>query len=75
LQNDTANYTEILGKIVDSKTAEPVIFATIVITETNIATVSNTDGEFILKIPKGKESGTISFLHLGYENTVIIFLS
>jgi hypothetical protein len=70
-KNDTANYTEILGKIVDSKTAEPVIFATIVITETNIATVSNTDGEFILKIPKGKESGTISFLHLGYENTVI----
>lgn len=70
-KNDTTGYTEITGKIIDSTTEEPVVFATIVITETSIATVSNADGEFIIKVPKEKESGTLRFTHLGFENTLI----
>jgi hypothetical protein len=68
-KNDTTSYTEILGKIVDNKTADPVVFATVVVQGTSIATVSNTDGEFVLKVPKDKETGNVLITHLGYLNS------
>ncbi len=71
VKKDSTSYSEILGKIVDSKTGNPVVFASVVITGTNIATVSNSDGEFVLKIPENNKSGTLSFTHLGYENTTV----
>lgn len=67
----STSYTEILGKIVDSKTGNPVVFANVVITGTNIATVSNSDGEFVLKVPDDNKTGTLSFTHLGYQNAVV----
>ncbi|QQS51739.1 MAG: carboxypeptidase-like regulatory domain-containing protein [Bacteroidota bacterium] len=70
-QNDTSSFVEIEGKIVDSKTAAPIVFASAVVTGTSISTVSNNDGEFILKVPKSKSTGSISFTHLGYENAVV----
>ncbi len=65
---DTIRYTEINGKVVDSQTKAPVVFASVYVTGTNIATVTNNDGAFVLKVPLGKEGGTISMTHLGYEN-------
>lgn len=70
-KNDTASYVEVSGKIIDSKSDEPVVFASVVVTETSIATVSNADGEFTLKVPKTKESSTLLFTHIGYENKTI----
>ena len=70
-KNDTTGFTEIIGKIIDDNSEEPVVFASVVLSGTSIATVTNTDGEFIIKVPKGKESGSISFTHLGYENTSV----
>ncbi len=70
-RNDTTSYLEIEGLIVDHKTAEPIVFASAVVTGTSISTVSNNDGEFILKVPMSKSTGSISFTHLGYENAVV----
>jgi hypothetical protein len=71
VRKDSLNYIEITGKLVDNNTDSPVVFASVFISGTSIATVSNIDGEFILKVPKDRTSGKVSFSHLGYQNTEI----
>ena len=38
------------GKVVDSETGTPLVFASVAVKETNVATVTNIDGEFQIKI-------------------------
>lgn len=71
IRKDTTNFIEISGKIVDSETQKPIVFATVFVTGTSVATVTNTDGEFIIKVPVSKQSGSVSITHLGYENKSI----
>ena len=65
--NDSVTYYTYSGKIVDSETKDPVAFANVYLEGSSIGTVSNLDGEFILKVPlsKGEERITISFV--GYK--------
>lgn len=70
-KNDSLSYIEITGKIIDSKTEDPIVFASVVLANTSIATVTNSDGEFIIKVPKNKKDGSILFTHIGYENKLI----
>jgi hypothetical protein len=67
-KNDTTSYTTITAKIIDQNTKEPIVFASVFKTNTSIGTVTNSDGEFILKIPGKNPEGTISITHLGYKN-------
>lgn len=69
--NDTANYITIIGKIVDQSTKAPVVFASVIKSGTSIGTVSNSDGEFMLKIPGKSTDGTISISYIGYTNKSI----
>ena len=48
---DSTSYHPIQGKIVDVRTGNPIIFANIYLAGTNIGTVSNSEGDFIVKIP------------------------
>ena len=59
--------TVIRGKVVDSDTKQPLIFAGVAVKESNISTVTNVDGEFLLKVPAG-ENLTIEFSFVGYKN-------
>lgn len=70
-QNDTTSYTTVTAKIIDQDTKDPIVFASVYQTGTSIGTVSNSDGEFILKIPGKNPKGTISITHLGYKNKEI----
>ena len=65
------SFKEIEGKIIDADTKEPLIFTDIAVDNTNISTVTNTEGEFVLKIPKSLLEGTISIMHLGFEKKEI----
>lgn len=67
-KNDTTSYTVLSAKIVDEETKKPVVFATVYKTGSSIGTVSNSDGEFELKIPGKSTDGTLSITHLGYKN-------
>lgn len=60
-------FKELKGKIVDANTNNPLIFTNIVIKNSNISTVTNNDGEFLLKIPNTLLDGSVSISHLGYE--------
>ena len=61
----------IRGKVVDSETNAPLIFATVAVKETNVATVTNIDGEFQIKIVDLDKSKNLEFTYLGYKNSVI----
>jgi len=64
---NTTSFKEINGKIIDLDTKNALVFADLVINGSNISTVTNTDGGFLLKIPDTFIDATITISHLGYE--------
>lgn len=68
---DPQTFISVRGKIVDNVTGDPLIFATIALKGTNVATVSNLDGEFTLKIDVEVENPYIEVLYIGYKNKEI----
>src|SRR5436305_1850732 len=50
----------VAGKITNAKDGSPIGFATITVKGTNIATVSNADGSFMINLPAGKTSLVVS---------------
>ncbi|MDA3893392.1 MAG: carboxypeptidase-like regulatory domain-containing protein [Salinivirgaceae bacterium] len=68
---DEKTYISNKGKVVDENTQEPLIFASVAIEGTNIATVTNTEGHFVIKIPKENNSGELKISFMGYETKTI----
>ena len=64
-------FKELEGKVIDINSNEPLIFANIVINNSNISTVTNSDGEFLLKVPESYFDGALTLSHLGYEKKEI----
>lgn len=65
------NFTEFKGSIVDSKSKTPLAFATLSVNETNISTITNSDGEFLLKVPNTLLNQNITVSFLGYQTKTI----
>ncbi len=68
---DNTSYNVYKGVLKDKESNDPLVFATIAVEGENTATVSNSDGEFILKISKNSEVKNIIISHLGYENLIV----
>jgi hypothetical protein len=68
---DQQNYITIRGKVVDGESGMPLVFASVSVQETNIATITNVDGEFIIKIGESVNARNLEFTHLGYRNRVL----
>ena len=68
---DTLSYQSYSGKIVDSQTKKPVVFANVVLKGTNMGTVTNGDGDFLIKAPSGWQVEELEITHLGYQNRVM----
>ena len=62
------------GKVLDNKTGNPVVFASVFIAGTRTGTVTNSDGDFIIKVPMVFLDKQIGITHIGY-NTSFIDLS
>ena len=60
--------TELKSKIVDFSTYEPLENASIYIDNSTIGSVSNTDGKFVLSVPKELENGTLVISSIGYKS-------
>lgn len=71
LQEQESSFNQYQGRIIDSETNNPLVFATLSIENTNISTVSNTEGYFSLKVPKDMSEGQVSVSFLGYETRTI----
>ena len=68
---DSAAYKSFHGKIIDSRTKNPIIFANVFLQGTNIGTVSNSEGEFLIKVPMYIENKVIEISSIGYKNLEI----
>ena len=61
------DFIELEARVIDKDTKDALVFADVLILDTNISTVTNTDGEFLLKVPHTNLDGSIIISHLGYE--------
>src|ERR1035437_9120294 len=62
------NLVIIKGKVIDAVSRAPLVFATVAVKESNVAIVTNIDGEFTLKIGDLMTSKTLEISFLGYKN-------
>ncbi|MCU4164870.1 carboxypeptidase-like regulatory domain-containing protein [Carboxylicivirga caseinilyticus] len=70
-QNDTLSYKLVKGTIMDSDNGSPLIFANLTVEDTNIATVSNSEGDFSLKIPKEMLNKKLTVSYIGYKSKMV----
>jgi len=63
----SSNFTEYSGEILDSSNNKPLVFATLSIDGTNVSTITNSEGEFALKVPKENINGNLTIAFLGYK--------
>ncbi len=64
---DEKGYNEYKGDVVDGETNKPLIFANLALEGTNISTISNTEGEYSLKVPNEITEGNVIVSFLGYK--------
>ncbi|MGB5237923.1 MAG: carboxypeptidase-like regulatory domain-containing protein, partial [Flavobacteriaceae bacterium] len=65
------SFTQYKGEVLDSQTNNPLVFANIALEGTNISTVTNTEGEFLLKVPENTSDGNVLVSFLGYKTKII----
>ena len=65
------DYITLKGKVVDAETGTPLVFASVAVVETNVAIITNIDGEFTLKIFEPEVSKNVRLSYLGYKNKTI----
>ena len=70
-KNDQQALLTFKGKVVDAETGNPLVFASVAVKETNVATITNIDGEFIIKIAETQTSRNLEVTYLGYKNKVV----
>ncbi|MBC7862449.1 MAG: carboxypeptidase-like regulatory domain-containing protein, partial [Bacteroidia bacterium] len=59
------------GKVIDSKTKNPLAFVSIVIDGVKAGTIADIDGKFSFVIPEENKAGKIIFQYLGYATKTI----
>ncbi|MDX1752579.1 MAG: carboxypeptidase-like regulatory domain-containing protein [Salinimicrobium sediminis] len=62
------SFTEYKGKVVNSRNQEPLSAVYLAVENSNISTVTNSDGEFSLKVPKQNEDVNVLVSHLGFRS-------
>lgn len=68
-------FKEFSGEVVDGSTNKPLVFATLTIEGTNISTITNTEGNFSIKVPNEMTSGNITVSFLGYKSKSVAISS
>lgn len=61
------DYGSIKGVVIDKTTNQSLPFATIIIDNSNIATISNSEGVFSLKFPDNVKDNSLFISFIGYE--------
>lgn len=68
---DSSSFIQYKGAILDSKTRNELVFASITVSGTTISTISNSEGKFSIKIPSEKQHSNLIVSFLGYKNKVV----
>lgn len=70
-KSEQQSYLTIKGKVIDSETGAPLVFASVSVSDANVGIVTNIDGEFTLKIGEALLSKNLEFSFIGYKNKVV----
>jgi hypothetical protein len=68
IAQEEESYVTIKGKVKDKDSKKEVVFGSVSVVGTNIGTVTNVDGEFIIKIRNSLEATELVFTHIGYKS-------
>lgn len=68
---DTINFTAYYGKVITSQNGRTLPFATVEAMGSNIATVTNIDGEFTIKIAMDSDVSDLKVSYIGFSNKTI----
>ena len=67
----STDFNEYKGMIVDGKTKKPLEYASVSVSNSNVSTISNLDGVFLLKVPVALKNEKVIITYLGYQNKMI----
>jgi hypothetical protein len=65
---DSLQYVHCKGLVVDATSNAPLPYASILVEGTNMASVTNSDGEFTLKVPSHLKNNNILITYIGFQN-------
>ncbi len=65
-------FNEYSGTVVDINSGDALVFASLEVKNTNISTVTNNDGDFLLKVPANMENASIVISFLGYKQMTVL---
>lgn len=74
-QADSSSFVTYTGFVKNAKTNETLAFASITLDGSSAATVSNIDGEFIIKVDKTSKAKNLNFSYIGFKNKSIAISS
>lgn len=69
---DTQKIVEYKGTVVDAQTGDALPFVNLEIAGTNIATVTNSEGNFSLKLDEAMPNAKVAITHPGYKKLLVI---
>lgn len=67
----SSDFKEYKGVVVDAKTQKSLEYASISVTNSNISTISNLEGVFLVKVPSSLKGENVVISYLGYQNKVV----
>jgi len=65
------DYNEYSGEVKEESSNKSLVFATLTVEGTNISTITNTEGNFLLKVPKEHINKNLVVSFLGYKTKII----
>ena len=68
---DTINFKAFNGTVIDSETNRSLPFATVEAGGSNVATVTNIDGDFVIKLPRDSKVTDLKISYIGYQNKIV----
>lgn len=72
IEQDPRIFTEYKGSVIDISSKKPIVFADLNVKGTNLSTITNSEGEFLLKVPSNIENKVVIVSHLGYEKLEVL---
>lgn len=70
-QEGQDKFVEYKGEVVEEVTKRPLALASIELIGSNISTITNTEGKFLLKVPSSATDGSVLISFLGFESKTI----
>jgi len=65
------SFNEYRAKVVDKKNGEILIYANVSVIGSNVSTITNSEGEFSLKIAKDLLNAKLVISHIGYKSKTV----